>query len=801
MTVTSRSSAVFERAVLALYHAIERHRKGVLLGLLALTVIAAASLGFHRFRGDIDLMLPDEPEIRRDMTFLRETNLSGKVVFSVSLKDPGQGGHEELFAAVDRFAAALKPPMFSEVVTGFSPGSMMSGEFMGYVASVSTDNDLKDIDRMITPDGISARMRQIYLQSFKPESILMGSMSRSDPLGLRLQALRKFKALSDSMGYQLMIEGGHLVSLDGRHALVIAQTSIPMTDSIGSKRLVQYVEREIKALPPNVTVDAVGGHFHTVSNQRVIERDVKLTSLIASAAFLILFLGVFRDPRVGLVFAIPMIGVIYSINITGMLLGDLASVVIGFGTVIGGITIDYGIYSYIAAKKGLLDDRNTVKLARLIFIDAITTAASFGVLLLSRIEGYRQLAVFSMVCIAASVFLAMFILPHALRWRREGALYHSFLERHLERTFGSSRAMVALWLVATAVLLYCAFGVHVESNVAQLDGTEQYVKDAEARFHEAWGGTDSQAILVLSGKTYEDALRQSDRAYEMATASGIGNFVSFSMLWPSGEKRSANIGRWNAFWRGGREDRLKSLIKSEGARYGFSADAFGPFFDNLYPKSIDSGSIDELLGRLKERFVHQSGGQYQVLSFFPDDAESLRKVDAITKDQPGAFVLSRRALSRSISIFTSREAYLLVPLAIAANIILTALFFRNLKAALIALIPVAASTIWLLGIMAVMNVPVNIANIIASIVTAGIVVDFGIGITYQHHERLNLGTVLGISLSAVSTVIGTAVLLFARHPALFSMGLAMSISLLIGWLSSITLVPALCRMFLVVRTK
>lgn len=796
MTRTFRSSAVVERRFLALYHWVGNNKARAFISLALMTLIAAATLGLFHFRGDIDLMLPDDPEIKRSMTFLRETNLSGKVVFSVALKDP-QGSREELFAAVDKFAAALKPPLFSEAVTGFSPGSMMDDRFMGYAAQVGTASELDEVKLLLDKEGVAARMRQIYMQSLKPEGMLTGSISRSDPLGIRLQTLRKFKALSDSMGYQLLLEGGHLVSMDGRHALIIAQTSVPMTDSPGCKRLVELIEGETSKIADKVTVDAVGGHFHTVSNQRVIQRDVRLTTVIASIAFIVLFLGVFRDPKVGLVFIVPMIGVIYSINLTGLMLGDLASIVIGFGTVIGGITVDYGIYSYIAAKKGVLDDRNTIKLAKLIVIDAVTTVAGFATLLISHVEGYRQLAVFSIICIIGSLMLAIFILPHALKWTPGERLYSAYIERNLERTLRGGRTMVIGWAAVTLALLYCAFGVHVQSDLAQLDGSEQYVKDAETRFHQVWGGTDSQAILVVSGKTYEDALQASDRAFELAAASGIGNFVSYSLLWPSERKRAANLARWKAFWADGNEGALKALIKSEGAKYGYSDDAFEPFFAGIYKGSAtDATSIEGLLERLKERFVHQSGGRYQVLAFFPDEADALKKVDAIIQDQPGAFVLSRKALSSSISRFTSREAYLLVPLAILANIVLTALFFRNTRAALIALLPVATSTIWLLGLMSIFDMPINIANIIASIITAGIVVDFGIGITYQHEEGLNLGTVLGVSLSAISTVIGTAVLLFAKHPAMFSMGLAMSISLFTGWLSSVLVVPPLCRMWL-----
>ncbi len=106
-----------------------------------------------------------------------------------------------------------------------------------------------------------------------------------------------------------------------------------------------------------------------------------------------------------------------------------------------------------------------------------------------------------------------------------------------------------------------------------------------------------------------------------------------------------------------------------------------------------------------------------------------------------------------------------------------------------------------MGLMSLLNLPLNVVNILAAIITCGVIVDYGIGMTYEYQYDLKIGTIIAVSLSAVTTIIGAGVLLFAKHPALFSTAVAMVICVLAGYLSSITVVPALCSIFLKPRIQ
>ncbi len=407
---------MFDKYFSLLYQFVLQHKKWVLGFVLLVTVVAGVGLSLVRYEGNIDIMLPPDKEVTRSMNFLRDSSLSDKIIISLALTDPGKN-KKDLFLAVDQLAATLQPPFFTKVISGFSVVDVME-EFsiLRYAPQILGEQDLASIDGQINKTTVDQKMQAIYRQSLRPESIFMTSFSRTDPLGIKLLLLDKLRALPASMGYDVAIEDGHFISRDGLHAMLIVQTTVPMMDSKGSKELIALLREQLKNLPPFVSADIICGHLHTVSNEQVIKRDIMVASTVASIAFLVLFAVMFRDLRALFVFALPLIAVVWAIIGTTVVEGRLSYLVIGFGSAIAGISIDYGLLVYIAMKRGA-DASQTAKLARLVIIDAVTTMFSFLVLYFSMIRGYHQLALFSALVVFICLVLSLFVLPLMLSWK------------------------------------------------------------------------------------------------------------------------------------------------------------------------------------------------------------------------------------------------------------------------------------------------------------------------------------------------------------------------------------------------
>jgi len=783
---------MFDRLFAFLFQLIHNQKRLVIGSVLVLTIAAGIGLFFIRYEGNIDLMLPPDPEVSRSINFLRDSSLSDKIIVSLALTDPTKS-KKDLFLAADELAASLRPPLFTKVLSGFSVADVME-EFslLQYAPQVLDKEDLDSINKDITAPRVSERLGAIYRQSLRPESIFMSSLSRTDPLNIKMLILAKLRALPASMGYDVAIEEGHFISRDGRHAMLIIQTPVPVMDGQRSKELVTELENRLHELPGYVKADMVGGHLHTVSNERVMKRDIKVASAIASIAFLLLFIIVFRDARALFVFVIPLIAVAWAIIIATCIEGRLSYLVIGFGTAIAGISIDYGLLVYIAMKRGA-DAAQTVKLAKLVSIDALTTMFSFAVLYLSMIRGYHQLALFSVLCVAICLMLSLFVLPLLLSWKQYAIVSDPTIGDRLKSFRWPTKLSVVLWALLTLCAFVLSFSIRFDSDVKKLDGSEPAVLQAEQRFHEVWGGKTNQAILVVQGATYEEAMEKNDIVYrEAARAIGAGNISSLALFWPSEKTRKDNSEQWDRFWREGREEKLKRLINGASSAYGFSDRAFTPFFDGLYLHDVNEENPNGVIARLQERFVLRKNDSVSILSFFPDEQKPFEALKDIADKHQGAFIVSGRAMSSSISDFTSKEMRILAPAAILFNVVLAWLFFRNWTETFISLVPLLTGVVWLTGLMAFFKMPLNVVNVIAAIITTGVIVDYGLGMTYEYRYNLRIGTVMAVTLSAVTNVIGAGALLFAGHPALHSTAVAMVICMVSGYLSSIIVVPSLC---------
>lgn len=798
---------MFDRYFSLVHEFLKNRRKPVLWSVLLVSIAASAASLFVQYESSMDLVFPNDRDIRRSIDFLRDSNLSDKIIVSLALTDPAKG-KEDLFQAVDRLAGLLAPPLFSRVNTGVSVQGMTGDlSILEYAPQILQEQDLLRVEKRITPAGVSEQLRGIYLGALKLESIFTNTMVRSDPIGVRQLVFEKMQALPASMGYDVAIEDGHFISRDGRSAMIIVETPVKMTDSRESKVLVDTLQEHIRSLPGFVHADVISGHVHTVSNERVIKRDITVASALATVSFLLLFLVVFPDHRIVLVFLIPVIAIALSIITSTFVIGNLSYLVIGIGTAVAGITVDHGLHMYIALRKNP-SMKQASDVARLITIDAVTTIFGFGTLFLSLVPGYQQLAFFAILCVLFSLLLSIFILPLTLTWSTPLPSIATWDER---KAFRSGRVNVAVWAVLTIAALVLSANVKFQTDIMHLDGSGPEVRGAEERFYKTWGGQNNQAVFVVTGKTLEDALEANDRAYrEVVQAVGEKNFTSLTMLRPSEKTRKENVERWNRFWREpsslplshlSRGEHLRRLISEQAPRYRLRAQGFASFFNDLDRKTVDAGGPESLLSTIQERFVVKKKDGYQVLSFFPDEQGLVDALLPVSEKHPDSFIVSRKAVSRSVSAFSTREVKFLVPAALLLNIVLTWIFFRNVREMIIALVPLLTGVIWLLSFMALLDIPLDVVSIISLVVVSGVIVDYGIGVTYEYQYNLKIGTLIAVSLSAVTTVLGSGVLLFAKHPLLFSIGVAMTTSVLVGYVTAILVIPSLCDLLVGNRRK
>lgn len=142
-------------------------------------------------------------------------------------------------------------------------------------------------------------------------------------------------------------------------------------------------------------------------------------------------------------------------------------------------------------------------------------------------------------------------------------------------------------------------------------------------------------------------------------------------------------------------------------------------------------------------------------------------------------------------------------LAAALILILLILDFRGVRPALLAVVPTVFGWLWMLGVMAVIGLPFNIANIVCLPLVLGIGTAFGVHLMHRVEEsalqhggvadldELLRGTGSAVIISALTTMVGFAALLLGKHGAMITFGMAMVLGIAGCLLASLLVLPAL----------
>lgn len=244
---------------------------------------------------------------------------------------------------------------------------------------------------------------------------------------------------------------------------------------------------------------------------------------------------------------------------------------------------------------------------------------------------------------------------------------------------------------------------------------------------------------------------------------------------------------------------------AEERLHGFSDRLFVDYrekIDNLklnaHPEPV---TIEELSPDLKKRFIGKSG-KY-LIAVFPKINIWERK--AMEKFLSDLREIDPYVTGNAVHMFEStrlmKEGYIKGGLYAMSAILLYVYFsFGYLRSTFLILLPTLVGSVWTVGIMDLLDVQFNLANLVILPLILGIGVVNGIHITHRYREEkdketcvLTRSTGKGVVLSSLTTMIGFGSLMIANHRGVFSLGLVLTLGVGCCLLASVTLLPALLR--------
>ena len=786
------------------------HRKFVLVAVLLATAAATAISSRIQLEEDILGILPRRNQTVDDYKYvLRKFRQIDRVFLDVGLDSADAG---TLAAAADELFSGLSTnPALTRIHYRLEPGEhrKVLDLLIGALPNLFTEDDLRALAPRLEPAAVREYLTVMRRKLAGPEGMVLKDVIATDPVGMSGLMVAKVLPLQTGFG-EARVEDGRIFSGDGRHVLLMAEPKFPSSNSGESAALVAGllgVAREVERKFPGVHVAITGGHRMSVDNATLIKTDAARCIFLGLGAMVVLCLASFRRRWLAAVALLPSF---FGTLIAGVVLAlwqpTLSAIATGFAVIAIGITVDYAIHVIYHLDNAAGLDRASVgrhvgQLVWPISIGALTTVAAFAVMAGSSIHGYQQLGVFGAVGVLCSAAFALVILPLLVPIPEKSGQPPLWLTQLMEK-FSAWRGRRLPWLLAgvAVISLFTAVGMRrlrFDGDVARLNGITESTRQDEALIRRTWGDALGMTLVVARSPTVEEALAQSDRAAQtLARTPGVTAVYSVSSVCPSQATQEENIRRWREFWTQGRRDALRQTLQQVGGELGFRPDAFDAFWPRIEGSpaklSLDIFRGTPLEQVLNERVALAPGDNaVSTLLKFEDRAQ----IGALKQALPGMIVLDKKAFAEHIAGLAKGglKRFALWTGALVALILYLSLASVELMAA--TLLPLAFGLLWTFGAMGWLGLPIDMMNSIFVIFIIGVGEDYSVFLVTSKLDEWRgrtgrlAATNASVLISALTTILGFAVLVFAQHPVLFSMGTTVLLGMVCTFVATVVLTP------------
>ena len=706
---------------------------------------------------------------------------------------------------------------------------------------------LEQLGSQLTDERLRRRAKELKRLVSTPQSLAAKNLIKLDPLGFSTLFLDRVTAARS--GLSVDWSSGYLLSRDHRMLLMLAKPVKPPQDVDFSRQMLAALETEVEADLETVwhefagpdealpEVELGGRYVIGLGDAELIKKDVIANVLTSAVGVLALFLFAFR--RVGaLAYAfVPLFcGLVLTFGFSAIAFGGLSSATSGTAALLIGLGIDFVIVSYgrfveERQRGGTLEEglaSMSGSSGRAVVVGAVTSAATFYAFGVTDFTGLYQMGFLTGTGILFCMVAVLLLLPAMLAWgedhhtrrKRAPRLYlHGFGSGRLIRfSVAHPKAMLSVGVLITLAAAAAALGVRFEDSVSTMRPRGNPAVELRDEVANRFGFGFEQMMLVVKGETFEETLDAVDRAATGAqklVAEGILTGVdSIGSLLPPLSRQQASLD-WLARSRaaGLAPERVRGVFAEAMLGEGLRLEPFEAGLElSVQALARDRPiAVEELEGSaqaagLLGRYLKRTDTGWKSAIYLHPPPRVWRRApppDAVAlADElgPAVTLTGANVVSEVLRTEVLVDAVVATALGFVLVTILLWLDYRRIWAALLSLAPLTMGIVWMLGGMALLDIPMNFMNIFVTTMIIGIGVDYGIHMIHRYREcvgksaeTLNEGMVetgKAIMLAALSTIVGFGSLSRSSYPGLSSMGLVAILGAVSTCVVAITVLPA-----------
>ena len=774
---------------------------------------------------DITKMMPSDAKTERIHSVLKNSSFLDRFVVTVSAtdstKDPGT---DELISYTDSLVDAilhLPSAYIKEVNAKVSDEMMYSlyNTFLNNLPLFLESTDYITLDHLITPEKLDTTLQKNYRHLLSPASLVMKKNILQDPIGITPYALKRMQRLQ--LDDQFELDQGYIFTKDKKHLLFFIVPAMKSNETEKNTKFLTALDSIMDVFAhtqPQVHAEYFGSAAVAAGNAEQVKKDVMLTMSITIIGLFLFISFFFKRLEVFFIIFIPVaFGAAFSLALLYLFKGEISGIALGAGSIILGIAMDYTIHFYTHFKHTGSAEQTVKDLSFPLTLGSTTTIGALLSLLFVKSEALQDFGMFAAFSLMGAALFTLVIFPHIVVKRKvipsTGKTHQpNVIERIAAYRFDKNNYLLAFILLLVVVSIFTFQKVEFESDMMKMNYMDKQLADAEQRLNNISDLSLKNIYIVSKGKNLEEALSSSEKNLPvLKKLEGdhlIRKYATISSLVLSKAEQQQRIRRWNTYWTDEKKETLKKRLIEKSSAYKFKANAFREFYALLDKSYAPIGleAFREMKTNLLDNYINQQAGETTIITILKTTSENEDTVYTELTKNPELIVFDKKFLTNQFVEIIKNNFNLILTISSLLVLIMLIISYGRLELALITYIPMVLSWLCILGIMGIWGLKFNIINIIVSTFIFGLGDDYSIFITdgllkeYKTGEKNLESYKTGIFISAITTMIGIGVLVFASHPALKSIGLITVIGMFCVLIISNTIQPILFRFFITNRT-
>jgi 1-acyl-sn-glycerol-3-phosphate acyltransferase len=798
-----------EKILLNIYH-FYRKRRPALFVVFAVIFLAAIWFTLQvTFEEDISKILPRDKKIEKLNEVFQNSKFMDKLAVTVSLKDTSAAEPDSLVAYADTLVENIQQklaPFIAKI--NYKVDDELALQLFGTVSDhlpvYLTEKDYAAIDSLITPATVKQTLELDLRTLTSPAGFALKSMISKDPVGITFLGLKKLQQLQYDENFELY--DNYIVTKDRKHLMLFITPKFPPSNTAKNALLLKGLDSLIDNNNSNVTATYFGATAVSVGNALQLRKDSLLTQGI-TVLFIIVFLGFyFRKKRAPFLILIPVIfGALFSLACIYFIKGKISVIALGTGSVVLGIAVNYSLHVFNHYRHTRNIQQVIKDLAMPMTVGSFTTIGGFLCLQFVESEMLKDLGLFAAFSLIGASLCSLIFLPHLIAGKKEQETHvvheFSWIDKIASLKPEYNKYLVMIILALTIFFAFWAGKVSFESDLQNMNYMSSKLKASEKKLNRINQYALQSVYLVTEGKTLDDALVNNEQLVTQIESLQDKNIVKkysgVSSLIISDSLQKIKIERWNRYWTAEKKNTLMATLITEGAVLKFNAAAFDNFkalLNNEYAP-VGKDAMADVRKNFLDDYITEKPGKTTVVTLvkaFPDKTQQV--YDAFDNEE-NVTVLDKQYLTRRlVEIINSDFSKIALMTSLLVFFVLL-LMYGRIELTLVSFIPMFISWVWILGIMGMAGIQFNIINIIISALIFGLGDDYSLfimdGLLQEYKTgKKNLSSFKSsIILSAITTIAGMGVLIFAKHPALRSIALISIIGILCVVIMSQILIP------------